>query len=53
MEIGGIFADELFETPVEKKRMTRKQEREKRRGCGLERTKERKNPEIPAEGEAS
>ena len=50
MEIGGIFADELFETPVEKKRMTRKQEREKRRGCGLERAKERKEPRDSSRG---
>ena len=49
VEIGGTFADELFETPAEK-RMTRKQEREKRRGCGLERAKERREPRDSSRG---
>ena len=40
--IGGTFADDLFEMPVEKRRLTKKQKREERRGYGLERAKDRR-----------
>ena len=33
--IGGTFADDLFKMPVGKRRLTRKQKREERRGYGL------------------